>query len=105
MLGDIGTLASYQRRGVASALARWPLDDADEGGLDVYLDTGYAGNAKGTYESLGFKRNDIISIAPSTALMASIPILPWFGSRDRSTKPTVHSTPWPVYESVTERLR
>ena len=39
MLGDVGTLSWYKRRGAATALISWPFEDADKDKLVVYLDT------------------------------------------------------------------
>ena len=58
MLGNIGTLPSYQRRGAASALVRWPFEEADKQGIPVYLDTNEDGHARSLYERLGFSRVD-----------------------------------------------
>lgn len=84
MLGNIGTLPSYQRRGAASALTRWPFEEADKCGIPVYLDTNEAGkrlkaarlptsdtcansyspqnsgHARVMYEKAGFVRKDAV---------------------------------------------
>ncbi|KAK5134981.1 hypothetical protein LTR08_005933 [Meristemomyces frigidus] len=56
LLGNLGTLPAYQRRGAASALTSWPFAEADKEGVIVYLDTDEAGDARRMYEKLGFER-------------------------------------------------
>lgn len=58
VLGNIGTLPWYQRRGAASALTRWPFEKANNEQMLVYLDTNEDGHARNMYENLGFKRVD-----------------------------------------------
>ena len=56
VLGDVGTLSWYKRRGAATALISWPFEDADKDKLVVYLDTDQNGGARRIYERLGFRR-------------------------------------------------
>ena len=58
VLGNLGTLPWYQRKGAASALSSWPFEKADEEEVPVYLDTDEAGPAIRMYERLGFSRVD-----------------------------------------------
>ena len=60
VLGNVGTLPSYQRRGAASALVQWPNDEADKAGIPIYLDTNQDGHARRMYERLGFRQNDSV---------------------------------------------
>ena len=55
MLGNIGTLPWYQRQGAATALTRWPFEEADRDKVLIYLDTDQDGNARRMYEALGFR--------------------------------------------------
>lgn len=62
VLGNLGTLPSYRRRGTATALTRWPFEQADREGVPVYLDTDEIGEAKRIYDRLGFKKVDEVSM-------------------------------------------
>lgn len=56
MLRDAGTVLWYLRRGAASALIRWPFENADRDAVLVYLDTDQDGNDRKIYDRLGFNR-------------------------------------------------
>lgn len=56
VLGNVGTLPWYKRKGAATALISWPFEDADRDGMIVYLDTDQDGSARRIYERLGFRR-------------------------------------------------
>lgn len=53
VLGMIVTSPDYRRRGAASLLLQWGLDQADEQGVEIYLESSVAGRP--LYEKFGLR--------------------------------------------------
>ena len=62
MLGNLATHPTYQRKGAASALVKWPFEEADRDDVIIYLDTAANGMAYHMYEKLGFREMGSMSI-------------------------------------------
>ena len=63
----VGVHPAYRRRGVASALARFVIDDADAAGVGCYLET-YGDGTEALYRRLGFEVQDRWEFEPGAPL-------------------------------------
>jgi ribosomal protein S18 acetylase RimI-like enzyme len=63
----VGVHPSFRRRGVATALAKFVIDQADADGVGCYLET-YGDGTEALYRRLGFEVRDRWEVGPGAPL-------------------------------------